>query len=184
MTGHFISPLLSGSRLKAALWLAPVCILGMAGHWTVLPLARETGTLEQNIRTGESNVYESGWLDSVSLGLNKKISLMRATLRDIQKRSVNLEDVQSRVDEVRQIVTGSGLEVLEIKPSLLQKEAFRLLSIRIDGITGFPPLMDLFRKLNEEHPEYAIEKMTVRKTRSSLRYTIYVSAFSIKTGKG
>jgi len=168
-------------RLKAAMWLLPVLLLGAVAHWYVLPMAQKINTLEKEIIEGEQNVYETSWLDSVQAGLTDQINDIKKFLNEIDPRIVDFTSLQAVTDKVRRIFSGSGLTVLRIRPSVFNHDGLRQITIRVDGITSYSALIKLFKKLSTKYPQYSIERMTVRKIRRGLNFSIFISAYDFAT---
>jgi hypothetical protein len=163
---------------RAAVWLAPVLLIGTVLHLAVLPLAYKARVLEKAVMLGRGNVYESSWLDSVRAELSDQIIEMQEYVNDINKRISGFNSLQLTADQVRTLFTESGLSVVRIQPFAADSGQLRLTTVRVEGVTDFSGLYVLFTSLSDRYPQYSIERMNVRKSRQGLNFSILLTAYT------
>ncbi|MBF0432712.1 MAG: hypothetical protein HQK83_15620 [Fibrobacteria bacterium] len=164
-------------RYKACVWLMPVVIAAFVMHFVLLPIAEKTADVNNKIAAGASNVYEEHWLDSVRLELSEDVEELQADLRAIQPHSLKMVSVQLEKDKLLKLFSSCGLNVKGIKHQISGQHQTAKTTITLTGDSQFYEIYNLFKKLNEEHPYFLLNRLTIRKLRNNYSFLISLSVF-------
>jgi len=171
------------NRFKSALWLIPVLIAGAFAHLIVIPLAEKTIELRMTTVKLSSHKYEKAWLDSVNAALEFKVKKLSAHLHELKSRTISPKEIEGAADHIRNILTQSGVDVIKSSPVLIDDPDLSILTVTFQGTTNFDNLMNFFEVLKNDFSQYSIERMTVRKSRGILNYSMIFRIFSFNGNK-
>ena len=181
MEKQVMTDYLWNSRLKAAIWLAPVLIMFFVVNVIVLPWAYKIQESEQILLNARQNIFEQSWLDSVQVNLENQHSILTQFFSEIKTKIACYPSRQELTDEVRKVVLKTGVDITKIQTKLIKAAGLYKMDVKVEGNSNYKALQSLFRTIRNTYPQYVIDRMTVRKSRQGLNYTIFISIYCIES---
>ncbi len=198
-----IQKIIARTRFKAAAWLLPVVLVSGFVLFILLPLHDKITQTEVRLSIKRQNVYEKNWLDSVQTLLYSEVQSLRAHKGKIEGRLVDSVSIQNLSDEIRQLFTNSGIDVHTVKSVIKNSlphqttskslpgnerettinpdSPYQIITIGVDGSGHFTDVYKLLKTLRLSHPQYAVETMTLRRSRKNIFLSIPVTIY-VKSG--
>ncbi|MDB5049721.1 MAG: hypothetical protein JWO30_2792 [Fibrobacteres bacterium] len=149
-------------RWRILAWVLPAFLLVAFADQVALPLAVRLRDVHSQLATLRENTYVPAWLDSTREALAKDVDALEA-FKASREGALNRDSsIQATVDRIRRLAQSSGMEVIKTTPILGKADSLRLLKVRIEGLTRYPGLVELFKVLRRSHPDLFPEEMLVR----------------------
>ncbi len=109
-----------------------------------------------------ANVYQTAWLDSVELDLNRHVALQAQNLHLAQSRLLPRRPFQQTLDSLRHCASRSGVDVLETQVSTTRQDSLRSMQVMLRARGSYANLWAFLRRMEKDQPWWTLTETTIR----------------------